>query len=170
MTDAPPSTFPRTVAARLARRRLDRSLSGFGDDVALWHKVQERVPAAWATVEEDIDCEEEKVKVTLRLDASVAKCFRAMGRGYQGRINRILATWVQMKIGEVRREVSLDEMRRDFDERRLELLAAREEAAQKLAEAGIDEAFIAELMEVTAFAEETEPGEALRRAAELGRG
>ena len=41
-----------------------------------------------------------KTKITLRLDESVAKFFRAMGPGYQARINRILGTWAQLKIGE----------------------------------------------------------------------
>jgi uncharacterized protein (DUF4415 family) len=79
-------------------------LQGFGDDYDLWHRVKERVPEAWATVEEDIDCEEEKVKITLRLDASVAHLFRAMGKGYQARINHILATYAQMRMGEVARQ------------------------------------------------------------------
>ncbi len=41
---------------------------------------------------------EKKVQVTIRLDESVAKFYRAMGRGYQGRINRVLATYAQMRI------------------------------------------------------------------------
>ncbi|WP_299410001.1 BrnA antitoxin family protein [uncultured Roseobacter sp.] len=32
------------------------------------------------------------------LDESVAKMFRAMGRGYQARIDRILQTWLQQQI------------------------------------------------------------------------
>lgn len=102
-TAAPPERFPMTRTARLARARLSRRLEGFGDDAALWRKVQERVPAAWATLEEDIDTEEPKVKITLRLDASVAQVFRAMGKGYQNRMNHVLATYAQMQIGEVRR-------------------------------------------------------------------
>ncbi len=102
----PPRRFVQTRTARLARARLARHLQGFGDDESLWWRVQERVPEAWATVEEDIDCEEEKVKITLRLDASVAKLFRAMGKGYQARINHILTTYAQMRIGEIEKQAS----------------------------------------------------------------
>ncbi|WP_348540471.1 BrnA antitoxin family protein [Shimia sp. R9_3] len=44
--------------------------------------------------------QERKEKVTLYLDKSVARFYRAMGKGYQARINRLLATWAQMKIAE----------------------------------------------------------------------
>jgi len=37
--------------------------------------------------------------VTLYLDSSVAKVFRAMGKEYQGRINRMLAMWVHTRAG-----------------------------------------------------------------------
>jgi len=75
-----------------------------GSDEGIWWKVQQKVPAAWATLEEDIDCDEPRVKITLRVDASVARVFRAMGKGYQARMNRVLATYAQMRIGEVERE------------------------------------------------------------------
>lgn len=103
-TAEPPRRFVQTRTARMARARLARHLQGFGTDEGLWLRVQERVPEAWATVEEDIDSEEEKVKITLRLDASVAKLFRAMGKGYQARINHILATYAQMRMGEIDRQ------------------------------------------------------------------
>ena len=106
---APPTRFPATKTARLARARLERLLEGAGDDAALWGKVQARVPEAWATLEEDLDCEEPKVKITLRLNASVARFYRAMGKGYQERMNRILATYAQMKIGEVERARALED-------------------------------------------------------------
>lgn len=107
--DTPPRRFPATKTARLARARLERLLEGAGDDTRLWAKVQDRVPEAWATLEEDIDCWEDKVKVTLRLDTSVARFYRAMGKGYQARMNRILATYAQMKIGEVERMRALED-------------------------------------------------------------
>ena len=40
--------------------------------------------------------------MTLRLDESVAKVYRAHGNGYQARINRVLATSAQLKISKVR--------------------------------------------------------------------
>ena len=57
----------------------------------------------------DYDIVEKKEKLTLYLDESVAKVFKAMGNGYQARINRILATWVQMKMAEMR-ELEIDYM------------------------------------------------------------
>jgi len=42
-----------------------------------------------------------KVIAPLYLDATVAKFFRAMGRGYQDRINRLLRVYAQAKIAEV---------------------------------------------------------------------
>ncbi len=71
------------------------------------YDVQALVPEAWDTLEQDVDVAEKKMRVTLLLDDSVAKFYRAMGQGYQARINRILATFAQMRIAQVRR---LEEM------------------------------------------------------------
>ena len=79
-------------------------MSGFGDDPGIYHSVQQMVPEAWATIAEDLPCEEPKVKITIRLDQSVARFYRAMGKGYQARMNRVLATYAQMEIGQVQRE------------------------------------------------------------------
>ena len=86
------------------------------------YHVQAQVPEAWDTLEQDVDTEEPKVQITLRLDASVAKFYRAMGKGYQGRINRILATFAQMRMAQVKTlndmvQAELDrveELRRDY--------------------------------------------------------
>ena len=70
--------------------------------------LREEVPEAWHTLEADLDVWEPKEKVTLYVETSVARFYRAMGHGYQARINRILATWAQMKIaGEVRLDEAL---------------------------------------------------------------
>jgi len=42
-----------------------------------------------------------KEKLTLYLDKSVARTFKAMGKGYQGVINRLLQVWLQMKAAEM---------------------------------------------------------------------
>ncbi|AZQ68992.1 hypothetical protein EF888_18765 [Silicimonas algicola] len=97
-------TFRQTQTARMARRRLSRHLEGLESDQGLWARVQTVAPEAWATLEEDIWCDEPKVKITLRIDASVAKFYRAMGPGYQARMNRVLASFALMRIGEVERE------------------------------------------------------------------
>ena len=87
-----------TKTQRIAQQKLHRHLFEAQTDEVFDEAFQREVPDAWHTLEHDLDVEEDKVKVTLLLDASVAKMFRAMGKGYQARINRILSTWVQLKI------------------------------------------------------------------------
>lgn len=84
---------------RISRQRMIRYLyeDQMGDnDIEL--ALRDKVPDAWHTLEHDLDVEEPKVKVTLRLDASVARFYRGMGVGYQARISRILGLWAHMKI------------------------------------------------------------------------
>jgi len=83
------------------------------------YQVQALVPEAWDTLEKDIDVCEKKTKITLLLDDSVAKFYRAMGQGYQARINRILATFAQMRISQVRKlEEMMEEELAKIDEMR----------------------------------------------------
>ncbi len=96
---------PRTKSQRLAREKLARKSLVLNSESWLTTALREDVPDAWHTLELDVDVQEPKEKVTLYLDRSVAKFYRAMGNGYHGRINRLLATWAQMKIAE---EVRLD--------------------------------------------------------------
>ncbi len=63
-------------------------------------EAKREVPEAWLTLELDMETAAPKKKVSLYLDEAVVKMYRAMGPGYQGRINRILETWMQMKIAE----------------------------------------------------------------------
>ena len=115
-----------TKTERIARSKLFRHLWEARGDV-LDDALEGVVPEAWHTLEADIDVEEPKVKVTLYLDASVAKLFRAMGSGYQARINRVLGTWAQMKIAGLLRE-------REEIERRFGQIMARERAALEAGE------------------------------------
>ena len=90
-----------TLSARLARERLGRNLRALeADEVMAW-LVRAEVPEAWTTLVEDVDCQEVKEQITIRLDRSVVRFYRAMGQGYQRRINRVLATYAQMRIGRV---------------------------------------------------------------------
>ncbi len=68
-----------------------------GDDLS-FETLKDRVPDEWWTLEMDHICTAPKDKVTLYLDRPVARMFRAMGQGYQARINRILELWLQMQI------------------------------------------------------------------------
>ena len=75
-----------------------RDLDAAPEDGAL---IRAHCPDAWRTLEEDVDVRERKTHVTLRLDESVAAFYRAMGPGYQARINRVLKTYAQMRIARV---------------------------------------------------------------------
>ena len=99
-----------TKTERIAREGLMKNLIHLHCDGWISSVIEEEIPEAWHTLEADMDVEEKKEKVTLYLDRSVARFYRAMGQGYQGRINRLLATWAQMKIAG---EVKLDEYLRE---------------------------------------------------------
>ncbi len=97
---------PQTKAAQNARAQLIWDLTYLRRDRLINADIRDEVPEAWHTLAADFPPEETKEKVTLYLDRSVAKVFRAMGKGYQAQINRLLRTWVQMKIAE---EIRIDE-------------------------------------------------------------
>lgn len=97
-----------TKSERLARRRLIYHMWLAAEEDLPLDQLRAEIPEAWHMIEADIDCFEPKRKVTLYLDASVAKMFQGMGKGYQARINRILGTWLQMKMaGLVQEDVAL---------------------------------------------------------------
>lgn len=97
-----------TRTEKLARRRLIYHLWLAEEDDLPLARMRDEMPETWHMIEADIDCDEPKRKVTLYLDTSVAKMFQSMGKGYQARINRILATWLQMKMaGLIQEEIAL---------------------------------------------------------------
>ncbi|MCG6882253.1 MAG: BrnA antitoxin family protein [Silicimonas sp.] len=75
-------------------------LSAMESDAGFLESARREIPEAWQTLEMDIDARPPKEKVSLYLDRAVIAMFRKMGQGYQARINRILETWLQMKIAE----------------------------------------------------------------------
>lgn len=87
-------------AQRQARAELGRNLLLLTTESWVTGAIREAVPDAWHRLELDVEVQEPKEKVTLYLDQSVARFYRAMGKGYHARINRLLATWAQMKIAE----------------------------------------------------------------------
>ncbi len=95
-----PKPGPRTLA--LARRRFDHAVQALQDDEMRVERMRELAPDAWAMLEADVPCAEKKAKVTLYLDEPTAKFFRAMGPGYQERINRLLTLYAQARIAEFR--------------------------------------------------------------------
>jgi uncharacterized protein (DUF4415 family) len=94
--------FNRTQQLHLERLRLNAAYLD-REDISDYD-IKHLIPVAWDTLEQDVDVNEKKVRLTLMLDESVAKFFRAMGRGYQARINRILGTFVQMRMAQVTME------------------------------------------------------------------
>jgi len=90
-----------TKQERIARQKVFRYMAeeSLSHDHVLDFHLRDEVPDAWHTLEYDLDVTEPQVKITLRLDRSVATFYRGMGKGYQARINRILALWAHMKIG-----------------------------------------------------------------------
>lgn len=92
-----------TKTQRLARERFlyHFALKSVDFDRHVADYIRKEIPDAWHMLEADIDVEEPREKVTLYLDRSVVRVFRAMGKGYHRRINHLLATWVQMKAGEL---------------------------------------------------------------------
>jgi uncharacterized protein (DUF4415 family) len=62
--------------------------------------VKTILPREWADI--PLDNVPEKVRITLRVDADVAKFFRKLGRGvYQDRINTVLRTFMLARLTEV---------------------------------------------------------------------
>ena len=114
-----------TKTERVAKERLLYHLWLMDmDEIDVTNRLSELTPKAWHTLEADIDCQEPREKVTLYLDKSVARTFRAMGKGYQARINRLLATWLQMKAaGAIRLNDALVERMGDVSARRLQAVA-----------------------------------------------
>ena len=99
-----------TKTERIARDGLMKNLIMTMQDGWITNTIAEQIPEAWHMLEADVDVQEPKEKVTLYLDRSVARFYRAMGKGYHARINRLLATYVQMQIAkEVRLEEALKE-------------------------------------------------------------
>jgi len=88
-------------SARLSKERICRLAYDLECEGASPWWVREIVPEAWDTLEQDVDVPERKVQISLRLDESVAKFFRASGPGYQARINRVLALFAQMRIAQI---------------------------------------------------------------------
>jgi len=91
---------------RTARDGLMKNLIYLMQENWIPDTIAEEIPAAWHTLEQDVECAEPRQKVTLYLDRSVVKFYRSMGQGYQARINRLLATYAQMHLA---REIKLEE-------------------------------------------------------------
>ncbi|AGI66708.1 hypothetical protein OAN307_c09930 [Octadecabacter antarcticus 307] len=60
------------------------------------------LPLEWDEIWKDEDRRDPKrTRVTIRLDADVVKYFRAMGAGYQARINRVLRAYMHFRLAKL---------------------------------------------------------------------
>lgn len=68
-------------------------------DALRWQRqARSTVPKGWAEVERENPVHPPKVKLTLMLDADVARFFRAQGQGYQARVNAVLRAYMMAKL------------------------------------------------------------------------
>lgn len=138
-----PTKGPKTK--RLAEARLHQLLflEAMTRDELFLETARKEIPEAWHTLETDIEAQAPKQKVTLYLDRAVIQMFRKMGKGYQARINRVLETYMQMRIA-------------DKAIFRKELMAAATEAREDAERPAVGEEMqklYARTLESTAYAE-----------------
>jgi uncharacterized protein (DUF4415 family) len=73
-------------------------------------KLKERmIPDAWSRVEGEVPVRPRKVRVTAAFDEELVKWFRAMGLGYQARMNAVLKAYMlAMKSREITSPKDID--------------------------------------------------------------
>ncbi len=67
-------------------------------DFERFKRSRSLVPAGWHSVERRAEIKPRKTKLTLALDADMVTWFRALGRGYQPRMNAILRAYMHAVI------------------------------------------------------------------------
>jgi uncharacterized protein (DUF4415 family) len=88
-------TRKRTPAQKRAYSELDQLQIEM--QRALLYQHAERVlslPGGWSALEATSPVRPRKTSLTLRLDADMVKWFRALGHGYQARMNAVLRTYM----------------------------------------------------------------------------
>lgn len=55
---------------------------------------QALIPSDWHRIERDVPVRKKKTLLTVRYDADLVKWFRAMGQGYQARMNAVLRAFM----------------------------------------------------------------------------
>ncbi len=138
-----PTKGPKTKRLAEARMHQLLFLEAMTRDEVFLETARKEIPEAWHTLEMDVETEAPKEKVTLYLDRAVIQMFRKMGKGYQARINRVLETYMQMRIAEragLQKEITeaLEEARAD---------AKRPEVGQEMKK------IYAKVLETAAYAE-----------------
>ena len=103
-------------------------------DLATQTRAGTQIPDDWHLIG-NTRYPDRKVRITLRVEESVVKFFRAMGQGYQTRMNDVLASFVHARLAR-------------FVEGPEDIKPPRDEARPKLGET---DAFIAKLKAYAAF-------------------
>ena len=84
----------RNIAEEIAYVKLDIELDEMRTYVRQLLLKDEMIPTAWHYIEENVPVRPRKTKVTAAYDAEVVKFFRAMGLGYQARMNQVLRAYM----------------------------------------------------------------------------
>ena len=64
--------------------------------------IFDNMPFEWASIEDEVPVRQRKTRITASFDADVVKFFRAMGLGYQARMNAVLRAYM---LGLLSREI-----------------------------------------------------------------
>ena len=112
----PEKTRRKTKTQASAADRLLADLQFLNREGWIPREIADGIPPEWHTLEQDVEVAAKKQKVTLYLDAPVVRFYRAMGSGYQERINRLLSTWMNMKIADELRLIEMIEGRIGVEE------------------------------------------------------
>ncbi|WP_224826596.1 BrnA antitoxin family protein [Cognatishimia sp. MH4019] len=88
-----------TKAERVKASLMSDAFAMIERDVLAAVVLENGLPDAWHEVATQ-PCHE-KSKVTIRLDSDVVKFFRAMGPGYQTKMNRLLRAWMDGRLAKV---------------------------------------------------------------------
>jgi uncharacterized protein (DUF4415 family) len=94
----------------------ERSLARMLDDLEeqeiafeLFKRSRSLVPPGWHSVESRAEIKPKKTKLTVTLDADMVAWFRALGRGYQPRMNAVLRAYMHAVISkEIEQKGDLD--------------------------------------------------------------
>ena len=91
-----------TKAERLHWYRGTDALRQLEFDLHDLYQRKPLVPPDWHEIATSGEARDTKtVRVTIRLDADVVKFFKALGPGYQPKINRVLRAFMHLRLGKV---------------------------------------------------------------------
>ena len=99
------------MADRKRTKSEERSYVELIDEIfqlEIWHRQNQlklrHIPEGWEGIEAAHPCRRRKSKLTANFDSDVVKWFRAMGHGYQARMNAVLRIYMLSVVSkEIRR-------------------------------------------------------------------